>query len=459
MGALAEAMTRQRRSVTVGIDIGTTSVKALAVDDDGCVLGRSRVSHRLLHPSPDFVEHDAKRAWLRGPLRALGEVVDSACSIAGICVAGMVPSLTAVDLRGIPLGPGILYGDARGMLGGLEELSDALGGRTAEGMLRWLKEAVPRACGFWPAQAVALNGIAGVGAVDGSVAVSMGSLLSRGKWDEELLESIGVGVESLPEVVDMGAPVGRVSEGRLGYKAVVAGGTVDALCDQIVSGALESGDVLVVFGATLVVWAVVDQWMEVDGLWTVPHTVEGKVLIGGPSNAGGLFVDWARAMLRKSGRVVDPELVPVWLPYLRGERVPFHDPGRRSSLSGLHISHGPNAAMRAAYEASGFVIRNLLERSGIRAKRIVASGGGTRDEKWMQAVADTTGIPVELVQVPEGAALGAAFVARVAAGLEESVVAAVRWAKVRERIEPDERWTEAVSRRYETFCRASEAAQ
>ena len=96
----------------------------------------------------------------------------------------------------------------------------------------------------------------------------------------------------------MGQPAGTVS----GSDTVLAAGTVDALCDQIVSGATESGDVLVIFGATLIVWAVVDDWLEAPGLWTLPHTVAGKVLVGGPSNAGALFVDWARALLHGATR-------------------------------------------------------------------------------------------------------------------------------------------------------------
>ena len=99
-------------------------------------------------------------------------------------------------------------------------------------------------------------------------------------------------------VVPMGQPAGTVT----GSDAVLAAGTVDALCDQIVSGATQSGDVLVIFGATLIVWAVVDDWVEAPGLWTLPHTVAGKVLVGGPSNAGALFVDWARAMLEGAKR-------------------------------------------------------------------------------------------------------------------------------------------------------------
>jgi len=153
----------------------------------------------------------------------------------------------------------------------------------------------------------------------------------------------------------------------------VAGGTIDAFCDQIVAGADQVGDVLVIFGATLIVWVVTDTWVEAPGLWTVPHTEPGRVLIGGPSNAGALFVDWARSLLRRTrtadastdGRAGDPRRVPLWLPYLRGERVPFHDTSLRAGLFDLDITDGPSGISRAAYEASGFVVRNMVERCGI----------------------------------------------------------------------------------------------
>ena len=98
--------------VTVGIDIGTTSVKALAADGDGNVVARARVPHPLAVPTGDAMEHDANRAWRRGPRRALAALGDVRAR--GLCVAAMVPSVTAVDRRGIPRTPGLLYGDARG---------------------------------------------------------------------------------------------------------------------------------------------------------------------------------------------------------------------------------------------------------------------------------------------------------------------------------------------------------
>ncbi len=127
----------------------------------------------------------------------------------------------------------------------------------------------------------------------------------------------------------------------------------------------------------------------------------------------------------------------MWLPYLRGERVPYHDPSLRAGLYDLDICDTPEGLGRAAYEASGFVVRNFCERAGITPRRIVASGGGTRSEPWMAAVADASGLPIDCVAVPEGAARGAAYLARMAAGLEADLDGARRWAAVGRRVEPD----------------------
>ncbi|MBF6555038.1 MAG: xylulose kinase [Acidimicrobiales bacterium] len=469
--------------VTVGIDIGTTSVKALAVTSEGQVVGRSRVPHRIIHASGDHMEHDALAAWRRGPRRALAAVKaaiagsDSTAGtrpdgirIAGICVAGMVPSLTAVDRRGIPRTPGLLYGDIRGRTGGTRSEDGSPGPMPdAEGFLQWTAKEMPEAFGYWPAQAVATHALAGHAVIDTAVASTLGDLQRSGRWNEELMNSLGVDLSQLPRVVPTGQSAGTlrrapgsVSGTTAGWddgEAVVAGGTIDAFCDQIVAGADRVGDVIVIFGATLIVWVVTDTWVEVPGLWTVPHTVPGLVLIGGPSNAGALFVDWARSLLRLvrtnpapgDGRSGDPRRVPLWLPYLRGERVPFHDTTLRAGLFDLDITDGPSGVARAAYEASGFVVRSMIDRAGIEARRIVASGGGTQVPAWMAGMADATGLPVDTVAVPEGAALGAAFLARMAAGLEPSLDGSMAWARRGARFDPDRRWQEAAEGRYQRF--------
>src|SRR6202167_148763 len=287
-------MTVVSGSVTVGIDIGTTAVKAVAADENGTVLARARIPHRLLTPAPDQLEHDAGQAWRRGPVRALAQVTAGVDDLAGVCVTSMVPSLAAVDGRGIPRSPGLLYGDARGQVVAAPDAGDTDSVMPdAGGFVRWAVREVPGARGYWPAQAVANYALGRVPAIDTGTAMCMGSMRTGNHWNDTVLAKLGVTDKQMPVVVNMGEAAGTVR----GSDAVLAAGTVDALCDQIVSGATEAGDVLVIFGATLIVWAVVDDWVEAPGLWTLPHTVAGKVLVGGPSNAGALFVDWARALL------------------------------------------------------------------------------------------------------------------------------------------------------------------
>lgn len=448
--------------------MGTTSVKAVAVDAGGRVVARARVPHRVITPAPEVLEHDALRAWRHGPRRALARVATALDGpAAGVVVTSMVPSITAVDRRGIPRLPGLLYGDVRarddGPDGPVARPGDR-GGEREEGrrMLEWAVRELPGAAGYWPCQAVATHALCGVPGVDSATAMSFGSLLRGGRWDRDVLAELGVSEGQLSTVVPMGQPAGTLP----GAPTVVGGGSIDAFCEQIVSGAVHPGDVLVIFGATLIVWAVAETWFEVPGLTSFPSTVPDRFLIGGPSNAGALFVDWVRALTGgvaptdrrgrgtgtdADGRPGDPARVPVWLPYLRGERTPFHDPRLQASLHGLDIAQGPEDVVRASHEASGFVIRKLVELSGVQAGRIVATGGGSRSTAWMQAVADATALPVDTVAVPEGAALGAAFLARMASGIESDFQASGAWARTGRRIEPDPAWVAAADRRYRRF--------
>jgi xylulokinase len=466
---------------TIGVDVGTTSVKAVAVDGEGRVVARTRVAHAVGTPSAELLEHDVSRAWRRGPRKAFTSVsseLDGAA--AGVVVTSMVPSITAVDHRFSPLLPGLLYGDARaaeadgagGVGGGAggpgwgdpEEVDRRQSAERYQGqrMLTWAVHERPGARGYWNCQATATHALTGVPAVDQATATSFGALYQGGQWDREALDLLGVEEKQLPVVGGMGEGLGTIP----GTPTVFAGGSIDAFCEQIVAGANQPGDVLVIFGATLIVWVVAEEWRDVPGLTTLPNMMAGQVMIGGPSNAGALFADWARTMTGGSSRPRptdagveadepvrpgDPSRVPVWLPYLRGERTPFHDPSLRSSLHGLDIAQGPDSVLRAAHEASGFVVRRIIERSGFGAKRIVATGGGSRSLPWMQAVADATGLPVDTVAVSEGAALGAAFLARMAAGRETSFEAAHRWARAGRRIDPDPRWTAAADGRFQQF--------
>jgi sugar (pentulose or hexulose) kinase len=435
-----------RNGVTIGIDIGSTAVKAVAADADGRVTARARIPHGLRIPAPNRLEHDADEAWRRGPLAALHELAPGP-EVRAVAVSAMVPSLTAVDASGTPLTPGLLYGDDRGRVPGADDqLLPALG--EAAEFLRWMAAEAPGAAGYWPAPAVANHALAGEAVIDFATAATAFPLFDGTGWNPTACADRGATVAQMPRVETIGAVAGQVR----GTGAVLSIGAIDALCEQIVAGADRDGEVLVMCGTTLIVWTTIPEARQVPGLWTIPHTTAGKSQIGGASNAGGLFLGWVDRVVGSGDPTsVDPRRVPVWSPYIRGERTPFHDPDRRAVLDALDLTHDAASVRRAAYEASGFVVRQLIELSGASASRIVATGGGTRVQPWMQAIADATGRPVEVSAVAEGAALGAAFLARMAAGLETTIADAARWAVTERVVEPDPAWAAPIEDRYQRF--------
>ena len=434
-----------RKDVTIGIDIGTTAVKAVAADENGQVTARVRIPHQLRVPAPDLLEHDADEAWRRGPLTALEQL--GVADARAVAVAAMVPSLTAVDAAGRPVTPGLLYGDARGRAPGADnQLLPALG--EAAEFLRWTAAEAPDAAGYWPAPAVANHALAGEAVIDVATAATAFPLFDGTGWNPAACADRGATAEQMPRVETIGTAVGQVQ--RTG--PVLGIGAIDAICEQILAGADREGEALVMCGTTLIVWTIVAEARQVPGLWTIPHTSAGKSQIGGASNAGGLFLGWVdRLVAAGDAEKVDSRRVPVWSPYIRGERTPFHDPERRAVLDALDLTQDAASVRRAAYEASGFVVRQLIELSGAPVSRIVATGGGTRIQPWMQAIADATGRPVEVSAVAEGAALGAAFLGRMAAGLESSMSDAARWASTERIVDPDPAWADAVEDRYRRF--------
>jgi xylulokinase len=437
--------------ITVGVDIGTTSVKAVAVTAAGEVVARSRVRHPLIADA-DRLRHDASRAWKRGPRRAiellgaaLGEVRPAAVS-----VTGMVPSMTAVDRRGRPLSPGLLYGDELGRgtsgVGGAGLVGDA------PQFLRALADEHPDAAGYWPAQTLAGVALGGPPGLSATLANVMHPLASGGRWDEAALAECGVSADRLPRVVADHEPVGRMEGGRLDG-ALLDGGAIDVMCERLVSGPMDDGDVVVLCGSTLILFAILPAGRPPPaGILAFPDAA-GKLTATTASNAGGLFLDWVDRTIARPGRTasVSPDLVPVWSPYIRGERTPYQDPNRRAALVDLHLGHDPAAVRRAAFESSGFVVRHLLELLEVGPRRIVAVGGGSRSQGWMQALADCVGAPVDAALEPEGAAIGAAYLARMTAGLESDATNAEGWTRPVHRFEPATAWITPVASRYRRF--------
>ena len=433
--------------VTVGIDIGTTSVKAVAADAGGKVLARAHIPHRIVSTDPGQFEHDPQGAWIDGVLSAWDQMLAGAAdrSIAAVTVSAMVPSMCGVDSVGTPVTVGLLYGDARGR--GVGSGTEATDGE-AVGFARWLA-GCDGAEALWPAQALANHALCGVAAIDSSTAMAMTPMSDGQGWAPELLDEIGMTSEQLPAISPGAAAIGE----RDG--ALVSAGTIDALGEQLVAPCGDAGDMLVMCGTTLLPWLLTTEWVEVDGLWTFPSARAGLMAVGGASNAGGLFIDRVRALVGDPASeellALDGDDLPVWLPYPRGERTPLHDPDRRAELLDLHVGHTSVHVLMAAYEAAGFVVRHHIELSGLDAGRVVAVGGGAQSPAWMQALADTTGLAVDVSAEPYGAAHGAAYHSRVTAGLEADTSQARRWGRVSHRVEPRPTHAAAADGRYNRF--------
>ncbi|HTW08377.1 MAG TPA: FGGY-family carbohydrate kinase [Acidimicrobiales bacterium] len=512
MTALSQSSAESRGPLTVGIDIGTTAVKAVLVDEDGRALARQRLDSALRTGPRGEFEHDAVATWWEAPRQALGELLLAAPQPpVAVAVSAMMPSVAAVAPGGKPLGRGLLYGDRRGAAPGAPAAGRAAARADERGadptasfeMARLAAAAAADGtdvAGCWPAQAVANASLCGEGVVDLATAFACGRLFGGAGWDAEVCWEYGLRPGLLPRVAMFGERVGDLrAEGGLfeaaqgsGHRQVaLATGAVDGLCEQLVSGAVNDGDVLITLGSALVVWLCVPGWPEVaPGLWRVPHFAAGKAMVGGASNAGGMWVDWAGRVLGAgtqpaAGPALAPPVgtqpvgtqpvgtqpvgpvpggpanIPLWWPWARGERVPWHDPALRITLAGAHLAQGPAALRRAALEASAFAARYIVERAaqtGTAPRRYLVSGGGSANPAWLQALADVLGEQITPVAAPDGAALGAAFLARMAAGLERGTDDAPRWARYKAPVEPVPDWAAAAADRYQDWLAGLPAA-
>ena len=229
--------------VTVGIDIGTTSVKAVAAKGNGEIVARARIPHRLIAPTSDRFEHDPQAAWIDGVVAAW-TTVSEGHEVAGVCVSAMVPSLCGVNRRGKPVTGGLLYGDARGRYRSVDativdatsqdQQVPATGFGEVAGFASWLA-AQPEVAALWPAQAVANHALCGVGAIDTSTAMTMTPLFGLAGWDAEVLEALDLNEGHLPVTCPGQTLIARDTPSSaaaiISADTAISGGTIDALAE------------------------------------------------------------------------------------------------------------------------------------------------------------------------------------------------------------------------------------
>ena len=449
----------------VGLDVGTTGVKAIAVSPEGEVLARAEQEYPLSTPAPGWAEQDPED-WWRAAQRALAQLGAGLEEPVGL--SGQMHGLVCLDSSDRVLRPAILWNDQRTAAEvaeieervGLERLIRLTGNRALTGFtapkLLWLRRHEPDVYGrirrvLLPKDYVRLR-LTGEHAID--VADASGTLLfdvAGRRWSDEVLDALELPAEWLPPV----------------YESPEIGGAGDQQAAALGVGIDRPGAVSVVLGTSGVVLAVLPSYSpEPEGrVHVFCHAVPGAWEAMGVmlSAAGSLrwFRDAFAAGVPFDALVAEAEGVPpgaagvTFLPYLQGERTPHADPGARAAFDGLSLGHGRGELVRAVLEGVGYGLRDsleLLRGLGVQPSVGRASGGGARSRLWLRIVASVLGLPLQLTAAEEGSAYGAALLAGVRSGVfadaHEAVAACVR---VRETVEPDAEWQRAYEGGYERF--------
>jgi xylulokinase len=460
----------------IGLDVGTTGVKALAVSPAGEVLARAEEEYRLSSPRPGWFEQSPDD-WWRASERALAAL--GADEATGIGLTGQMHGLVVLDERERVLRPAILWNDQRTSSEseeierriGFERLVALTGNRALTGFtapkLLWLRRNEPDVYRrikhiLLPKDYVRLR-LTGEHAID--VADASGTLLfdvRRRRWSEEVVEALELPPEWLPPALESPEVSGATAAGK-----PVAAGAGDQSAGALGVGVDRVGPVSIVLGTSGVVFSALPSF-EADPQARVHvfcHAVPGSWHAMGVMLSAAGSLRWFRDALApgvkyerltaEAERVVPGSDGLIFLPYLTGERTPHADPAARGAFVGLQLAHGRGALVRAVLEGVAYGLRDsleLLRALGVEPAVGRVSGGGARSALWLKIVASVLGIPLELTAAEEGAAFGAALLAGTAAAVfadvHEAVASAVR---PRERVEPDPAWSAVYDDGYARF--------
>jgi xylulokinase len=461
----------------VGLDVGTTGVKALAISLEGEILARAEQSYPLSTPEPGWSEQDPED-WWRASERALAALEVN--EISGIGLSGQMHGLVALDEADRVLRPAILWNDQRTAAEcaeieeriGLERLIELTGNRALTGFtapkLLWLRRHEPDVYGrirhvLLPKDYVRLR-LTGERAID--VADASGTLLlnvAGRRWSAEVLEALEISPEWLPRVLESPEVSGRTADG-----VPVAAGAGDQAAAALGVGVDRPGPVSVVLGTSGVVFAALPGFAaDPDArVHAFCHAVPGGWHAMGVMLSAAGSLRWLRDALggdsydeltAEASRWGPGAEGVLFQPYLAGERTPHADPHARAAFIGLSLRHDRGALVRAVLEGVAYGLRDSLEllRSlGVAPEVGRVSGGGAHSELWLRIVASVLGLPLERTRVEEGSAYGAALLAGVAGGVFASVGEAVALCvEPRGRLEPDPGWQEAYEAGYSRFRR------
>lgn len=456
-------------SYLIGIDVGTSSAKAVLIDESGVVLDTVAPEYEFQTPHPLWAEADPADWWdaTVQAVRSLLEKVN-ASEVAGVGLTGQMHGMVALNGSGEVLRPCIMWNDQRTALQceaitnrvGSEKVIRLTGNPVLPGFtapkIAWTRENEPETFAaidkiLLPKDFVRYK-LTGEFFTDVSDASGTSLLdVENRRWSDEMLAALEIPSSWMPEVTESPVASSRISAeaatatGLLEGTPVIAGGG-DQAAQAVGCGIVGTGAISATLGTSGVVFAHSDEYrVEPEGkLHAFCHAVPGKWhLMGVMLSAAGSF-QWYKnklcgeemaaeaaggpdaydALTAIAGEAPPGSEGLLFLPYLSGERTPYPDPNARGSLVGLSLRHGKAHVTRAVLEGVSYGLNDsltLMRNLGIEPDRIILSGGGARSELWKQMLSDVFDARCEMVNAVEGAAYGAALLASVGAGIYPDV--------------------------------------
>lgn len=463
----------------IGVDLGTTGLRALRIDRSGRVVASAHAAYPLLLPQLGWTEQEPQ-AWWAAACRALRAVVAADPSpVAGVGLAGQMHGSVFLDANGTSIRPALLWNDQRTTKAaaelearvGIDRLRRITGNAALTGFqapkVLWLREAEPQQ--YARVEAVILpkdylryrlTGVLGTDVSDASGTLFLD--LETRDWSDEILRALAIPraffapVSESQSVTAHVSAAGSQETGLLAGTPVIAGAGDNAAA-AIGSGVVRSGAGLVSLGTSGVVLAH-ESALRIDrsgALHAFCAAVPGAYHLMGVMLSAGGSLRWLRDIFRESGLTYDAltsEAQAVeagadgvtFLPYLSGERTPHMDPNATGAFVGLRLSHGRAHLVRAVLEGVAFGLTDAVVRMralGVDPAEFVVTGNGFASSLWRSIVAASIGRPVRRLLVDEGPAFGAALLAAVGTrafgNVDEAVATAVRVASSSEAPAPE----------------------
>jgi gluconokinase len=473
------------RRVVIGVDVGTTSTRAIAYDRHGDIRGHASAPNRLVSNQPDRAEQDPVQigegvlgciAGAAAAVRAQGD------DIAAVSFSTFTHSLIALDDDGAPLTPCLTWADnrARAQTERIRSEHDAraISRRTGSPVhpmsllpkLLWFKEEQPdafgRAARWGSIKLFLLHQLFGAPLEDHSVASASGLFnLRERSWDPDLLELIGLPAERLGRMVsttEIVTVLRAAPARRLGIdpQTPFVVGANDGVLANVGVGALNEDVFACSIGTSGAIRTVISE-PSTDALartFTYALT-DDRWVIGGAINNGGIALQWLRdrvfpefrELAARAGREPYDYLLEraatapsgsgglVFLPYLVGERAPHWNPNLRGVFFGLTLAHERRHLIRAVLEGVVFqlhLVAQALEEVAGRPAEVRATGGFARSPLWVQIMADVFERDILLPDVAETSCWGAAVLGMHAVGMLESLEDAVDEVSITSRVTP-----------------------